>query len=162
MRNIVLTSVLVLAAGSANAGESYVNVGSTQFNTAISNTVSATGKIGANINKYLGVEAEAGYGISGVNLFGIKAKQNADIGAYAVASAPLNDKFSLIGRVGYHHTWAEVGAFGLKAQADKGNYVYGVGAQMMLDEKNGVRADFTRAFENNGIDKLGLSYVRKF
>ena len=157
-----LISSTLFVAGAASAQENvYVNAGVTQHHTKNTDTASITGKVGTQINPYFGVEAEGGFGVNEDTYQGVKYKNKGDLGAYAVGTAPVNDKFSVLGRIGYHHTWEEAKAAGLKVKNDDGSFAAGVGAQYMLDTNNGIRADYTRYTEQK-VDNFGVSYVHKF
>jgi outer membrane immunogenic protein len=167
MRALIIATIGSLAlAGAASAqslpANSYVNAGVTQHHTDTTDTASLTGRFGADLTKYFGLEAEAGYGITTDTVSGVDLKQNGDLGIYATAKASVSDNMQLLGRVGYHHTWAQAEALGIKAKDDNGSAAIGVGAQYMLDAKNGIRGDYTYFTENDGVDNIALTYVRKF
>lgn len=161
MIGALVTSTLLVASAASAQENVYVNAGVTQHHTKDTDTASITGKVGTQINQYFGVEAEGGFGVSEDTVQGVKYKNKGDLGAYAVGTAPVNDKFSVLGRVGYHHTWAEAKAAGLKVKDDDGSFAAGVGAQYMIDAQNGIRADYTR-YTDQKTDNFGVSYVRKF
>lgn len=161
----ILAIVATLVAGAANAqtsNEVYANAGVTQRHTSATDTTALTGRVGTNLNQYFGVEAEAGYGIIGDKVLGTKIKQNGNLGGFAVARAEVAPSFSLLGRMGYSHTWAEASALGVTQKSDDGSFAVGAGAQYMFDENNGIRADYTRLTKDKGVDTFGVSYVRKF
>jgi hypothetical protein len=79
-----------------------------------------------------------------------------------VASAPVAERLSLIGRAGYVHQWAEAKAGAVKAKTDDGSFALGVGGQYMLDDANGIRLDYTRYTEGKGANGYAASFVRKF
>jgi outer membrane immunogenic protein len=96
------------------------------------------------------------------NEAGVKLRTRGTLGAFAVATAPVAERFSLIGRAGYVQTWAEAKALGIKSERDDGSFAVGVGGQYMIDDANGIRADYTRYTKDDGRDGVAVSYVRKF
>lgn len=171
---ILASSLLVLASSAAFAQDKpvdcYLNGGITANDNDGVKTTSLSGKIGYNINKNFAVEAEGGLGIDGDTVsaastnFNVSGKytHKGDLGAYAVGKLPMSENFSLLGRVGYHHVWDQVKVGATKYKGDDGSFAAGVGAQYMFDDSNGVRADYTRYTENDGMDNFSVSYVRKF
>ncbi len=128
------------------------------------NTV--TGRLGARLNPYFGLEGEASFGIGDEEVApGVDAQLNYDAAAYAVGYFPVSNNFELLGRVGYGTTEIEVSGGGLTASEDGESLNYGVGAQYFFDGANGVRGDWTRRdFEDDAgeADVWSVSYVRRF
>ncbi len=125
-----------------------------------------TGRIGARLNPYFGVEGEASFGVGEEEVAtGIDAQLNHDAAAYAVGFFPVSNNFEVFGRVGYGTTEIEVSGGGLSASEDGQSLNYGVGAQYFFDGANGVRGAWTRRdFEddNGEADVWSVSYVRRF
>ncbi len=125
-----------------------------------------TGRIGARLNPYFGVEGEASFGVGEEEVAtAIDAQLNHDAAAYAVGFFPVSNNFEVFGRVGYGTTEIEVSGGGLTASEDGQSLNYGVGAQYFFDGANGVRGDWTRRdFEddNGEADVWSVSYVRRF
>ncbi len=163
---IIASSLLALVSTAAFAqtmpSNLYGNVGVTANDNDGVKTTSLSGKFGIEVNKNLAFEAEGGVGIDTDKIGAAEYKHKGDLGAYAVGQLPVNEKFSLLGRVGYHHVWDQVETSGVKVKGDDGSFAAGVGGQFMFDDKNGVRADYTRYTENDGMDNFAVSYVRKF
>jgi outer membrane immunogenic protein len=170
MRIFALTilATTVFAAGPSFAQSvapltnTYVNGGYNALQSGRINTGTVQGRIGYNFTPNLAVEGEAGLGGFKDTIGGVELRTRGTLGAFAVASAPVADRFSLIGRAGYVQTWAEAKAFGVKSTSDDGSFAVGVGGQYMIDDANGIRADYTRYTEGNGRDGVAVSYVRKF
>ena len=129
------------------------------------------GRLGYRLNNWLGAEGEVSGGVKDdkVNVGpGVDAKVKLDHqeAIYGVGFLPLSPQFDLIGRVGYGHTKASgsAGCFTAATSADSWNY--GAGAQYHLDDKNGIRADYTREeFQrtNGGhADVWSVAYNRRF
>ncbi len=171
---IIASSLLALASSAAFAQDKplnlYGNAGVTVNDNDGVQTTSLSAKIGTEINKYFAVEAEGGIGVDTDKLTSPNQtfaalgeyKHRGDLGAYAVGKYPVSDKFSLLGRVGYHHVWDQVKTGTATYKDDAGTFAAGVGGQFMFDENNGIRADYTRYTENDGMDNFAVSYVRKF
>ena len=163
----IATSVLATGANAQDLNVNYYgNAGVTQRHTDNTDTASLTAKIGVGLHKNFALEAEGGFGITDDTVANVKLKTKGNLGAYAVGFAPINDKLSLLGRVGYHHTWAkatyEASIPEIETEDDDGSFAAGVGAQYMFDEKNGIRGDYTRYTKDDGVDNFAISYVRKF
>ena len=108
---------------------------------------------------YLGVEGEAGFGLSSDS--GLKVKSA--FAGFGVARMPVGEKSDLFARVGYHTT--KVG-FG-NASANLDGVAWGVGGNYMFTDKDGVRLDYTRYQISGGgltasSDSFAVAYVRKF
>jgi hypothetical protein len=161
---LVLASSLLGGAVMAEPASNgvYGNVGITQRHTNTTDTLSLTGRLGTNLTTNFGLEAEGGIGIDGDRVLGVKIRDTSNLGAYAVGRLPVSDNLSLLGRVGYHHTWAEAKALGVTATSDDGSAAVGIGAEFMFSDSNGIRADYTRFTEDKGVDNFGVSYVHKF
>lgn len=128
-----------------------------------------TGRIGAKLTPYFGVEGEGSFGVRDdeVTIAGVTAdvKLKHDLAAYGVAFLPISPNFELFGRLGYGTTKVKASAANMAASADGESWNYGVGANYFFDGQNGVRADWTRRdFEDDGgkADVYSLNYVRRF
>lgn len=171
MRALLIATIFATTIGAAANAQDlnisyYGNAGLNQRHTDNTDTASLNAKIGAQLNKNFALEAEGGFGVTDDTVSNVKLKTQGNLGAYAVGFAPVNDKLSLLGRVGYHHTWAkatyEVAIPEITTKDDDGSFAAGVGAQYMFDEKNGIRGDYTRYTKDDGVDNFAISYVRKF
>lgn len=140
----------------------YYNIGLSRTKSGSSDSDFVSGRIGLKINPNFAVEAEGGLGFSEEKIGNIKSKAKGNMGIYAVGLMPVSEKFSVLGRVGYQHLWVEASIGPITAKEDEGSFAAGVGAQFMFDDKNGVRADYTRYTKNDGADNFALTYVRKF
>ena len=166
MKKLALIALIPALFGTAalaqTAPSTYINAGVTQRHTDNTDTTSITGRVGTNINANFGVEAEAGYGINDDKFGGVTLKEKGNIGGYAVGRAEVAPNFSLLGRMGYSHTWAEAELGGIKTKSDDGSFAVGAGAEYMFDDANGIRGDYTRLTKNDGVDNFSVTYVRKF
>ena len=176
MRNLLLsTAALTLLAAPAMAQslsspQVYGTLGYTQLNGSDGDLGAVTGRVGAKLNRYFGVEGEASVGVHDDNItFGGvdgRLEHRYDAAAYGVATLPLSPNLEVFGRVGYGTTEVKSSIQGFAAANDGRSVNYGVGANYFLDDRNGVRADWTRRDfqEDNGgeADAYSLSYVRRF
>lgn len=127
-------------------------------------------KIGAKVNKNFAIEGEGSFGLSDDKFSTISIKTKSNLGAYAVGILPIGEKASVLGRVGYNYRWAEEKGLTNKLKHNDGTLAFGVGAQYMFDDKNGIRGDYTHfnkgdnasAYATDGVDNFAVSYVRKF
>ena len=126
-----------------------------------------TGRLGALFGRYLGVEGELSGGLQGdtvsVNGVNVKTKANSQVAAYGVGFLPVSPNLDLIARVGYGDTDVKAKAPNISV-AGGNSWNYGVGAQYLFDEKNGVRGDYTRYDYNDGgaANVWSVAYIRKF
>lgn len=127
------------------------------------------GRVGARFGKYLGVEGEAAFGVSNdktyVSGVPVKVDETRQVAAYGVGYLPVAPNADLFVRAGYGNTKLKASVDGTSASDDGDSWNYGVGGQYFFNDKNGVRADYTRYdFVGNGSNAnvWAVSYVRKF
>jgi outer membrane immunogenic protein len=168
-----LAAALVPAVASAQVSNvtGYGSLGYSYHDFDGANLGAIQGRLGARFGQYLGVEGELGGGVKGddVNVGGVnidtKLKNSAAI--YGVGFLPVAPNADLYARVGYGTSKIKGSSSGVSATADDNSWNYGVGGQYFFDDKNGVRADYTRHdFDNGGgegdANVWSLGYVRKF
>jgi outer membrane immunogenic protein len=128
------------------------------------------GRLGARFGQHFGVEGELSGGVSGdkTSIGGVPVKVDLQNQAaiYGVGYLPLTPNFDLLARVGYGDIKIKASTVnGVSAAADGGSWNYGVGGQYHFDDKNAVRADYTRHdFQDSGAnaDVWSVAYVRTF
>ena len=77
------------------------------------------------------------------------------VGVYGVGILPVSQQFDLFGRVGYHNSESNV--------AEEDGVAFGGGAQFNVNERFGVRAEYTRLEgDDDAVDTFGASAVFKF
>jgi len=167
-----MTAAIIPAAAQAQeAGTTsfYGSVGYSNADLDGVNLGAINGRVGARFGQYLGVEGEAGFGVAddsvriGATNVDIELKHSVAI--YGVGFLPVAPNADLYARVGYGNSKIKASAPGASATADGDSWNYGVGGQYFLDDKNGVRVDYTRHdFRDGGDDAnvWSLGYVRKF
>lgn len=121
-----------------------------------------TGRLGYAFTENFAIEGEGGIGIVKDTIGGVESSTPGTLGVFGVARAPVASNINLLGRMGYQHVWAKAEAGTVSVEDDDGSFAIGVGAEYMLDDKNGIRADYTRLTEGDGTNSFGLSFVRKF
>jgi outer membrane immunogenic protein len=159
------------SAQTANTGTSlYGTLGYADSNGDSLNLGTVQGRLGARFGQYAGVEGELGFGVAGdkttVNGNEEKANIQHQAAIYGVGFLPLSPQFDLLARIGYGETRTKTNSVLASSSSDADSWNYGVGGQYRFDDKNGVRADYTREeFTGDGpsaANVYAVSYVRKF
>lgn len=127
------------------------------------------GRLGAKLTPHFGVEGEVGVGVTDDKTYVAGVPVNVELkhqaAAYAVGYLPVTPNIDLLARAGYGTTKFKASSGGVSASESQDSWNYGVGAQYRLDEKNGLRADWTRSEFTNSkadADTLAVAFVRKF
>lgn len=174
MRKVLVTTALLslfavpAMAQSGSVPQVYGSIGYGQLTGDGGDLGSVTGRVGAKFHRHFGVEGEASIGVSDdevpLGIPGGTIELKHDIAAYAVGYLPISPRFELFGRVGYGTSDFETSASGITTEESFDGVNYGVGANWFIDDKNGVRGDWTRRdFGDDGdADVWSLSYVRRF
>ncbi|MBJ7486082.1 porin family protein [Brevundimonas sp.] len=176
MRNIILSAAAIslfavpAMAQSLQSPTYYGTLGYSQMQGDDADLGAVTGRLGAKLTPYLGVEGETSFGVGhdDVSFAGVdgKVEHRYDVAAYGVATLPVQPNFDLFARVGYGVTEVKASAAGVAASDHSDSVNYGVGANYHLDGVNGIRADWTRRdFQDDNAgeaDVYSLSFVRKF
>lgn len=167
-----IAAAVVPAAASAQTATTgaYGSVGYSAANQEGVDLGAIQGRLGYRINPYFGVEGELSGGVKkdSANVAGVpvNVKLERQEAIYGVGFLPVAPNADLYARVGYGNTSLKAsGPGGASAAADGNSWNYGVGGQYFLDDKNGVRADYTRFdFKDDGgeADVWSIGYVRKF
>ena len=133
-------------------------------------TGAVQGRLGAKLTPHFGVEGELSGGVKDddIDTNGVRSniEQTHAAAVYGVAFLPVTQHIDLIGRVGYGNTQFKNTLAGVENKFDADSVNYGVGAQYNVDDKNGVRVDYTRQQfrDNDAADAnvLSVGYARKF
>ena len=157
----------------------------TQNPTGSFTATALNGRLGYDFGKYFGVEAEGALNLSGSASFEDQSEQstrqfNEDVkshyGLFLRGRAPVSERISLFGRAGIGRRYGTYSfrSFGIyqfdgspydqTSIRDEG-YFYGalgVGAEFQIskDERNAIRADFTRYSVYIGGEDQDLDYAR--
>ena len=130
---------------------------------------------GYQFNPYLGVEVEGAAGVddghftvgSGATAVRGSYKLDWSLGAFGVARYPVTERFDVFARAGVVHGEfkgkARSGAAIVRVSDNDELFAGGAGVQFNIDDRNGIRADYTR-YESDDVDAdvWGVSFVRKF
>lgn len=176
MRNVLLATAALTLLGTPAFAQSFSDpqwtgsVGYTHLDGDDGSLGAVTGRVGAKISRYIGVEGEASFGVKDDDIIvgGVDGslEHEYDAALYAVANVPVSENFELFGRVGYGTTSIKADVAGVETSEDGESLNYGAGANYFFDGQNGLRADWTRRdfTDDNGgeLDTYGLSYVRRF
>ena len=149
---LAVSAAALVAPGLAHAQEgAYVGLGYTQFDGDDVSVGGVTGRVGYRFHPNFAAEAEASFGVDdddGVEL-------DNSVGVYGVGILPVSQQFDLFGRVGYHSSESNV--------AEEDGVAFGGGAQFNVNERFGVRAEYTRLVgDDDAVDTFGASAVFKF
>lgn len=128
-----------------------------------------TGRVGARLHRYFGVEGEAGIGVTAdhTTQFGVDVKTTlkSQFAGYAVAFVPVLPKFELLARGGYGTSRVRAATRTASVSDSDSSWNYGGGGQYLFTANDAVRAEYTRYDFGNGrkdADAFTFSYVRQF
>ena len=130
------------------------------------------GRLGYQFNPNLGAELEGSVGVidETEDLGGgdeLKTGVDYSAAAFGTVRAPLSNRLSALGRLGYHKTRLSsettIGGVTTEADTDEDGMAYGVGVEYALSPASALRADYT-AYEVTGgtLDSVSLAYLRRF
>jgi hypothetical protein len=133
-------------------------------------TGAVQGRLGAKLTPHFGVEGELSGGVKDDNIDqgGVRSSlaQTHQAAVYGVGFLPVTAKLDLLARMGYGNSQFKSTVAGVESKFDADSVNYGVGAQYKLDDKNGVRVDYTREQfrDNDAADAnlVSVGYARKF
>jgi outer membrane immunogenic protein len=154
MKNYAIAAALIAAfafASPAAAEGWYAGAGYTQFQGDGADVGGVTGRLGYGFHPNFAVEGEASFGVGDDD--GVELDQS--YAAYGVGVLPINDAFSVHGRVGYAKTETNLG--------EDDGVAYGAGAQWNMSPSFGIRADYTRlSGDVDDVDTVGVGAVMRF
>ena len=166
---IAAAAVPAAASAQTTGVQAYGSVGYSHADMDEVNLGAIQGRLGIRFNQYFGVEGELAGGVKGedTNIGGVPVEVdlNHQAAIYGVGFLPVAPNADLYARLGYGTQEIEAsGPGGVSARGDGESWNYGVGGQYFFDDKNGVRADYTRHdFEDDGEANVwSIGYVRKF
>lgn len=165
-RSVLVASVCVsapcLAQNTSPTSDLYISGGYDHLDIEGLDFGTVQGRLGYSLTPNFAIEGVGGLGVNKESRLGGKARIRGTLGSFLVASAPMGDRFSVLGRLGYLQTWAELEAFGFTRVEDAGSLALGVGLQFQLDDTHGLRGDYTHYPSNGGVNGFTVSFVRKF
>jgi hypothetical protein len=179
MKTLIAVSSLALVAAAAipavadaqdtSSTSIYGNLGYSQSALEGIDLGAVQARLGARFTPHFGVEGELAAGIDGdkTTVSGVTLKSDLDHQAavYGVGFLPILPNADLFVRAGYGTNRVHQSAAGAAGTIDGDSWNYGVGGQYFFNDKNGVRADYTRydlRDSSVNADTWSLAYVRKF
>ncbi len=157
-----ITALGVSVVAQAQDSNAYVNLG---VKTYEFDTYNVMGRLGYNVSKNFGIEAEGSIGIIDDELIsGVDLETQWDLGAYVVGRVPVSKKLDLFARAGYTTVNIHVEGTGVQtADFNADGFAVGGGLQYNISDLNGIRIGYTYN-EADGLDAdvIDLSFVRKF
>lgn len=159
-----------LMAQAQNSTEVYGSLNYNQTRTKGADTGAIQGRMGAKITPNFGVEGELAGGVDGDKVYvpggSANVKMEHQAAAYAVGYLPVTPNLDILGRVGYGTTKFSTGnPAATQFNGSRESWNYGVGAEYKFDDKNGLRADWTKSDytkSNLDSDTVSVGYVRRF
>ncbi|WP_297510099.1 porin family protein [uncultured Caulobacter sp.] len=169
---LVAGSVLAapLLAQAQTSTDVYGSVNYGQTRTRGADTGAIQGRVGAKFTPNFGVEAEVAGGVDGDRVYTAggpaKVKMEHQVAGYAVGYLPVTPNLDLLARAGYGTTKFSTGNPAAAAfDGSRESWNYGVGAEYKLDDKNGLRADWTKSeYTKSDLSSntVSVGYVRHF
>ena len=169
---LVAGSVLAapLMAQAQNSTEVYGSINYGQTRTRGADTGAIQGRVGAKFTPNFGVEAEAAGGVDGDNVYTpggpAHVKMEHQVAGYAVGYLPVTPNLDLLARAGYGTTkFSTNNPAATQFDGSRDSWNYGVGAEYKFDDKNGLRADWTKSeYTKSDLSSntVSVGYVRRF
>ena len=156
----------------SDRGRAYVTFGAQQFEVG-DPFVGLQGRLGYQTTRYVGAELEGSFGIIGddEDFGGVIADRMIEnqFAGFVTTLVPVVGDLSLRGRVGYHFTEGSieqtVAGVTTKAKNTEDGFAWGGGAEFAVDDRNAIRADYTRYHLGSGgeaFDSAALAWVHRF
>ena len=145
-------------------GYAYANAGATLYDLD-SSLAGVQGRLGYQSASVLGAEVEGSLGVVEDDFAGIDGSVDYQIAGFALARAPLSERFSLHTRGGYHATKVDAALGGVTGSETVDGFAYGAGAEYRLTPRSGLRADYTRYHASGydgALEGLSLAYSHRF
>jgi hypothetical protein len=159
------------AYGQARRAYKYGTLGGTMYDFD-GDIYGIQGRLGYQSASVLGAEVEGSFGVSdeSTTVGATTGKLGVDyqLAGFAVARAPLGNKFSVHSRAGYHVTQfgGEETTAGVTTDIDidsQDGFAYGIGGEYALGPNKAIRLDVTRYnVDGGGLESLALGYSQKF
>ncbi len=169
---LIAGSVLAIPmfAQAQNSTEVYGSLNYGQTRTRGADTGAIQGRVGAKLTPNFGVEAEVAGGVDGDKVYTpggpANVKMEHQVAGYAVGYLPVTPNIDLLGRVGYGTTkFSTNNPAATNFDGSRDSWNYGVGAQYKFDDKNGIRADWTKSeYTKSDLSSntMSVGYVCKF
>jgi outer membrane immunogenic protein len=158
-----------LYAQAQNSTEVYGSLNYGQTRTKGADTGAIQGRLGAKLTPHFGVEGEVAGGVDGDKVYApgaAKVDMEHQVAGYAVGYLPVTPNLDILGRVGYGTTKFKTNnPAATEFNGSRDSWNYGVGAEYKFDDKNGLRADYTKSeYTKSDLnsDTMSVGYVRRF
>jgi outer membrane immunogenic protein len=158
-----------LYAQAQNSTEVYGSLNYGQTRTKGADTGAIQGRLGAKLTPHFGVEGEVAGGVDGDKVYALgaaKVDMEHQVAGYAVGYLPVTPNLDILGRVGYGTTKFKTNnPAATEFNGSRDSWNYGVGAEYKFDDKNGLRADYTKSeYTKSDLnsDTMSVGYVRRF
>ena len=167
---VSVAAIPALSHAQTSSPEIYGTLGYAGSRADGADTGAVQGRLGAKLTPHFGVEGELSGGVKDDNIDtnGVRSniEQTHQAAVYGVGFLPVTPNIDLLARVGYGNTQFKQNVAGVDSKFDADSVNYGVGAQYKVDDKNGVRVDYTRQQyrDNDAPDAnvVSVAYARKF
>ncbi|MFN3608273.1 MAG: porin family protein [Hyphomonas sp.] len=159
-----LAAILAATPAAFAQGDVEISGGYSNFDVGPAEVGALTGRGTYFFNQNFGVEGEASVGVKDDD-FGVGTVElDHSLGAFGVLQAPVNERISLFGRLGYASTELSANTPALSASAsDIKGVSYGVGAKFNANERFGIRGEFTKhEGDRNDADVVSIGGVMRF
>jgi len=159
-----------LMAQAQNSTEVYGSLNYNQTRTRGADTGAIQGRLGAKFTPNFGVEGEIAGGVDSDKVYTpggpANVKMEHQVAGYAVGYLPVTPNLDILGRVGYGTTKFKTNnPAATEFDGSRDSWNYGVGAEYKFDDKNGIRADYTKSeYTKSDLSSntVSIGYVRRF
>ena len=159
-----------LMAQAQNSTEVYGSLNYNQTRTRGADTGAIQGRLGAKLTPNFGVEGEIAGGVDSDKVYTpggpANVKMEHQVAGYAVGYLPVTPNLDILGRVGYGTTKFKTNnPAATEFDGSRDSWNYGVGAEYKFDDKNGIRADYTKSeYTKSDLSSntVSVGYVRRF
>ena len=135
------------------------------------NLVAIGVRVGYEFNRYIAIEGEAAVGLDGDSLtvdvpppVTVDFDLEHEVAVYVVGQFPLNDSFSVFGRVGYGTQEISAQSSGPSFDVSDESFNFGGGVRWFLTPQDALQVDYThhefQEGDNSGV--FAISYMRRF
>ena len=161
---VSLAAILAASPAAFAQGDVEISGGYSNFDAGPAEVGALTGRGTYFATPNLGVEGEASVGVKDDDFGFGTVELDHSLGAFGVMQAPVNDRVSLFGRLGYSATELSTNNPALSSAAsDIKGVAYGVGAKFNANEKFGIRGEFTKhEGDRNDADVVSIGGVMRF
>lgn len=166
-----LAAALTLSLPAAALAQSpiYGSLGYANDHVADADAGAVQARLGARLSPFFGAEVELSRGVKSgdgqVSGVPVEVEVVHQAAFYGVGFLPITPRADLFARVGFGETKLDFAAAGRSVTDRNTSWNYGLGGQYFLDDRNGVRLDYTHhdfMKSEDTADVWALGYTRKF